>query len=250
MRYHLGLGCSLGTSNHSVHQVIAENLDAEFINLSAGGKGNFRIYTELLRWVSANHKILKDTTVSIGWSGIWRNDVIKDAGKFTKGTVFDHAYQWHTWRADRPDKTLRHLPRSMDIDLDHLVRFYTYVIGAQNLLKNLGMKYVMYNSLDPAVPEHVNHGWKKLRLNTLRRQIDMTRYFRFSECQSHFISKHGYFLDPTPMPFLKRIKILMRKFGQTEMHMDTKVTDAHPSPMGDRKWAELLLQFANQSKLL
>ena len=250
MRYHLGLGCSFGMSSHSVHQVIAEKMGARFINLSVGGKGNFRIYTELLQWISANRKILRDTTVSIGWSGIWRNDVIKDAHKFVEGVKFDQAYEWHTWRADRPNKTLRNMPGGMEIDLDHLVRFYMYVIGAQNFLKNLGVDYVMYNSLDPAVPERARHGWKNLRLSVLRSQIDMTRYFRFSECQSQFIARHGYFLDPTPVSFFERIKRLMSKFSQTEMHMDCEVRDAHPSPEGDRKWAELVCNFCNENQLL
>lgn len=250
MRHHLGIGCSFGNSSHSVHQLIADEIDAKFINLSAGGNGNFRIYTELLQWVSANDKILKDTTVSIAWSGIWRNDVIKDVEKFEPWLPVDHAYKWHTWRADRPDKTLRNLPSGTDIDLDHLVRFYTYVIGAQNLLKNRGIKYVMYNALDPSVPDHVNSGYKKLRLSTLRNQIDLTRYFRFSDCQSNFIAEHGYFLDPTPMTFTQKIKNALSKFGQTEMHKDCEVLDAHPSPTGDRKWAELVLQFINQNQLL
>ena len=173
MQYHVGLGCSFGYSNHSVHQVIAEKNNATFINLSAGGKGNFRIYTELLQWVSANHNILNDTTVSIGWTGIWRNDVITDASKFTKNVKLDPSYLWHTWRADRANKTLKHMPSRMDIDLDHLVRFYSYVIGAQNLLENLGIKYIMYNALDPVVSEHTLKSWKKLRVKTLKQQIDM-----------------------------------------------------------------------------
>lgn len=250
MRYHVGIGCSFGCSSHSVHQVIAEKMGAKFINLSDGGKGNFRIFTELLQWVSANSKILKDTTVSIGWSGIWRNDVIKDANKHTQGVKFDQAYEWHTWRADRPGKTLRNMPGAMDTDLDHLVRFYVYVIGTQNFLKNLGVRYVMYNSLDPSVPEHVHRGWKKMRLLALRSQIDMTRYFRFSECQSQFIATHGYLRDPTPVSFFEKIKRFTHKFKQTEMHMDVEAKDAHPSPEGDRKWAELVWQFSDENQLL
>ena len=246
----------MGTSSHSAHQVLAEKLNAQFINLSEGGKGNFRIYTELLQWTAANSAILRDTTISIGWSGIWRNDVIVGAKELTTDITNikqDKSYKWLTWRSDRYNKTLRNMPRDMEIDLDHKVRFYTYVIGAQNLLKNLGVNYVMYNSLDPKIPESVYRSWSKVRLKTLERQIDMNRFFRFSgsqSSQSEFIADNGYFRDPSPVSLFRRLLNLKQKWRQTEMHKDGYVADAHPSPEGDRKWAELVWQFSKQNQLL
>src|SRR6056300_25724 len=250
MRYHLGIGCSFGTSSHSSHQALAEKLNAKFINLSDGGKGNFRIYTELLQWTAANSAILQDTTISIGWSGIWRNDVIVGAKELTTNIKQDISYKWLTWRSDRDNKTLRNMPRDMEIDLDHKIRFYTYVIGAQNLLKNLGVNYVMYNSLDPKISESVSRSWSKVRLRTLERQIDMNRFYRFTSSQSEFIAGSGYFLDPSPVSLFRRLLNLKQKWKQTEMHKDGYVADAHPSPEGDRKWAELVWQFSKQNQLL
>ena len=250
MQYHVGLGCSFGYSDHSVHQALAEKNNANFINLSDGGKGNYRIYTELLQWVSANRKILKDTTVSIGWSGIWRNDVISGASKFTKDIKNDSSYIWRTWRADRNNKTLKNMPKEMDMELDHLVRFYSYVIGAQNLLKNLGIKYVMYNALDPNISEHSLRSWKKLRVKTLKQHIDMTKFFRFTDSHSNFIAEHRYFLDPSPASFWKKMYNKMTKSNQTDMHMDFEVNDAHPSPKGNREWAELMWKFIKQNQIL
>ena len=250
MQYHVGLGCSFGFSNHSVHQVIAEKKKATFINLSDGGKGNFRIYVELLQWVAANTSILQDTTVSIGWSGIWRNDVIRDASKFTKNVKLDTSYLWHTWRADRSNKTLKNMPTEMDIDLDHLVRYYSLVIGAQNLLKNLGVKYIMYNALDPNMSEHSLKSWKKLRVKTLKQQIDMTKFFKFDDSHSNFIAEHRYFLDPSPASFWKKTMHKFKKSNQTDMRMDFEVNDAHPSPEGNRKWAELMWEYITQNQVL
>lgn len=249
MRYHVGIGCSFGRPNHSAHKILADKLGAEFINLSESSKGNFRIYTELLQWASANRKILKDTTVSIGWSGIWRNDVITDANKFGD-LKHDLAYKWTTWRADRHNETLKNMPSEMEIDLDQKVRFYTYVIGAQNFMQNLGIKYVMYNALDPSIDDDNLKNWKRVRLKTLESQIDQKHFFKFTTSHSAFVAENKYFLDPSPVGILKYIHNIKKNWHQTEMHMDGKVSDAHPSPEGNSKWAELVWRFSKDNQIL
>ena len=34
MRYHVGIGCSFGASEHNAHKQLAEKMNATFINLS------------------------------------------------------------------------------------------------------------------------------------------------------------------------------------------------------------------------
>ena len=142
MRYHVGIGCSFGASDHNVHKRLAEKLDAHFINLSEPGQGNFRIYTELLYWSAVNQEKLNDTTFSIGWSGIYRNDMIEKHGNDK------NAFEWTKWRADRDDPTNKHLPTTVDIRVDQTVRFLCHVLATQNLLKNLKCNYVMYNAMN------------------------------------------------------------------------------------------------------
>ena len=137
MRYHVGIGCSFGASDHSVHKILADKLDAKFINLSHVGLGNFFMLTELSFWIGANQDKIKNTTFSIGCSGIYRNDMI---------TRWDHekdrALSWTNWRADREDDhrgraingghTVKHLPDDVDLILDQTVRYLIHVQSIQN----------------------------------------------------------------------------------------------------------------------
>ena len=96
MRYHVGIGCSFGASKHNAHKQLAEKMGATFINLSEPGQGNFRIYTELLYWSAVNQEKLRDTTFSIGWSGIYRNDVIEITDRDDRG------FKWTASRSLKP----------------------------------------------------------------------------------------------------------------------------------------------------
>jgi len=238
MRYHVGIGCSFGASAHNVHGIIAKKLNATLINLSEPGQGNYRIQTELLYWISTNQEKLEHTTFSIGWSGIYRNDVIEDTKQNNR------AFQWTRWWADRDDPTLKNLPKKMDITLDHAVRFLVNVLAVQNLIKNKGCRYVMYNGIDTYVGGSMFDIETALRIKILEKQIDKKHYFRFSSSQSKFVADNKYFLNPEPASLIEKI------INWPTDDIQYPVKDAHPSAEGDEKWAELLWKFCQDNQIL
>ena len=238
MRYHVGIGCSFGASKHNVHKTLADNLGATFVNLSAPGQGNFRIYTELLYWIATNPEKLGYTSFSIGWSGIYRNDVIE------KNHHEKLAFKWDRWRADRDDPTLKNLPKNIDIELDHSVRFLTYVLGTQNQLQISKVKYVMYNAIDTYLDRSTFNQESALRIKILEKQIDKKFYFKFTESQSRFIADHKYFLDATPASVVKTI------INWPTDDVQYPVKDAHPSAEGDNKWADMVWNFCKNNQIL
>jgi len=238
MRYHVGIGCSFGASDHNVHKHLAEKLDANFINLSEPGRGNFRIYTELLYWSATNQEKLEHTTFSIGWSGIYRNDMIAKHGDEK------NAFEWTRWRADRDDPTHKHLPISVDVKVDHTVRFLSYVLAVQNLLRNFKCNYVMYNGIDTYVDRSMFDTQTALRIKLLEKQIDMSCFYKFTTSHSKFVADNKYFLDPRPASLLQKITNWPTDDSQYA------VKDAHPSIEGDRTWAELVWQFGKDNQIL
>jgi len=247
MRYHVGIGCSFGTPEHNCHGIIAKNLGAEFINLSKGGLGNFRIYTELLYWIETNKDKLEDTTFSIGWSGIYRNDVIENG--FIDDTIDNSinktlSFKWSRWRADREDPTTLNLPKEMNITLDQRVRFLINVISTQNLLSSKACNYIMYNGIDTHVNRSIFDTNSSLKLKIFEKIVDTKRFFRFKDSHSNFVAKNKYFLDPTPSSLLQKI------INWPTDDSQYSVKDAHPSPEGDKKWAELVWQYIEKNQLL
>jgi len=238
MHYHVGIGCSFGTSDHNVHKLLAEKLDATFINLSEGGIGNFRIYTELLYWIETNKDKLENTTFSIGWSGIYRNDVIENSNHKT------FAFKWSRWRADRKDPTTLNLPKRMNIILDQRVRFLINVISTQKLLSSKECNYVMYNGIDTHVNRSIFDMHSSLKVKMLEKIVHTERFFRFKDSHSTFVAKNKYFLDPTPYSLFQKI------INWPTDDSQYSVKDAHPSPEGDKKWAELVWQYIKENQLL
>ena len=249
MRYHVGIGCSFGASEHSVHEILAKKLDANFINLSHVGLGNFFMLTELSYWIGANKNKIKDTTFSIGCSGIYRNDMI---------TQWDHekerALSWTNWRADREDDhrgreingghTVKHLPDDVDLILDHTVRFLTYVQAIQNLLDSHGCRYVMYNAIDNHVPKNNFSLKHRSRVAVFEKNINTTKFYNIQYSQCQFIGGKKLFKDPTPA--LVKRKVLNWPTDDNQF----AVKDAHPSEEGDKQWAEILWEHCQKNKLL
>ena len=238
MRYHVGVGCSFGEADHNAHGLLAKRLDANFINLSRRGRGNFSIYTELLYWISLNKEKLEHTTFSIGWSGIFRND-------FIQGPGFDHwAFRWDKWRGDRDCDVHRSQSDRIDLYTDQTVRFMTHVISTQDLLTNLGCRFVMYNGIDTHIPRSAFGTKSGLTVKLLEQKIDKNRFYKFDYSHSKFVADNRYFLDPTPQSIIT--KIINYPTGGTQY----PVKDAHPSPEGDERWADLLWEFCKKNQLL
>ena len=238
MRYHVGIGCSFGASKHNAHKQLAEKMGATFINLSEPGQGNFRIYTELLYWSAVNQEKLTDTTFSIGWSGIYRNDVIE------KTDTDDRGFKWTRWRADRDDPTHKNLPTLMDIELDQTVRFLSHVISTQHLLKDLKCKYVMYNAVDTHIDRSTFDTNTALTVKILEKQIDMTSFYEFKTSHSKYIATNKYFLNPAPASVFQKITNWPTDDSQYPG------VDAHPSPEGDSKWADLVWEHSQDNQIL
>ena len=238
MRYHVGLGCSFGASDHNVHLRLSEKLGAKFINLSEAGKGNFRIYTELMYWSAVNQEKLQNTTFSIGWSGIYRNDMIEKHG--------DHvnAFQWTRWRADRDDPVNRYLPETVDVKADHTVRFLCHVIATQHLLKTLKCNYIMYNGIDTYVDRNNFDTETAVRIRILEKQIDHSTFYEFQKSHQHFVADHKYFLDPRPASVVRQITCWPTDDTQYP------VVDAHPSAVGNSEYADILWKYCKENQIL
>ena len=236
--YHIGLGCSFGESNHSVHKHIAKNLNAQLINLSRGGHGNYRILTELIAWINSHSKDINKTTVSIGWSSLYRNDIIENIEKSYRTCGM---FKWKVWSANRKDDPVVKAYPKIDIIVDHMIRYRVLITATQNFLENHNIKYVMYNALNNYFDMEI---WKKdaVKLKVMEKAINFNKFYKFDDCQAKFINKNQYWLDPSPR------NSLLNAISWTNDPF-FKVKDTHPSQEGNKKWADLVWNFCKKKKI-
>ncbi|MBC8435596.1 MAG: hypothetical protein H8D84_01285 [Proteobacteria bacterium] len=236
--YHIGLGCSFGESNHSVHKHIAEKLNAQLINLSRGGHGNYRILTELIAWINSHSKDINKTTVSIGWSSLYRNDIIENIEKSYRTCGM---FKWKVWSANRKDDPVVKAYPKIDIIVDHMIRYRVLITATQNFLENHNIKYVMYNALNNYFDIK---NWKKdaVKLKVMEKAINFNKFYKFDDCQARFINKNQYWLDPSPR------NSLLNAISWTNDPF-FKVKDIHPSQEGNKKWADLVWNFCKENKV-
>ena len=253
MRYHVGIGCSFGTSSHNVHGILANKIGSEFINLSSPGLGNFFMLSEIMFWISSNKDKIMNTTFSIGLSGIYRNDLITDTPNLGDPKERHRGFHWTSWRGDRADDekdrglggghTAKHLPDKVNSRLDHTIRYLVYVIAIQKLLDSHGCRYLLFNAIDNYVNKLDFTTSQASRILTLEKQINNTNFYNMQESQLNFIGKHKFFKDPTPASLQR--KILNWPTDDNQF----LVKDAHPSEEGDKKWSELLWTFSKDNRI-
>ena len=253
MGYHVGIGCSFGSTPHSVHKILAKKIGSELINLSYPGQGNFYMLTELSFWIGLNKDKLKDTTFSIGLSGIYRNDMIMDTPEISQDHEYFRGFTWTTWQADRDDDnrgrlkgggyTVKHLPYDIHFELDHTIRYFSYVIAIQKLLESHGCKYVMYNAIDNYIPKSDFSTPQASRVAVFERQVNKDTFYDITSSQLKFIAEHKFFKDPTfSIPQRRTIR-----YPSDDTQFSVK--DAHPSEQGDEEWAMLVWRFTKSKKI-
>ena len=243
MKYHVGVGCSFGCGKGNPHQLIAEKLGAELTNLSKPGGGNYRIYAEILSWIALNPHKLHDVTFSVGWSGMYRNDLIAD--RYNQEVAPSKQWGWTRWRADEEDDVANALPRATNLELDHTVRFYTLISSLQNLFAKHGVKkYIMWNSIDNNIDFSVFDIKSRTILQAIKKtQIDRSKFFDFEKSQSVFTAENNYFKDPSPVSIKE--KITRFPTGGTQYG----VRDNHPSLEGNLKWIDLIWKLCSEHKI-
>jgi len=253
MRYHVGIGCSFGSTDHSVHSIIARKLGAKFINLSYPGLGNFYMLSELLFWIGSNKEKLKDTTFSIGLSGLYRNDIITDTPEIEQDHEYYRGFTWTTWQADRDDDergrekggghTAKHLPYGIHFQLDHTIRYLVNVGAIQKLLESHGCTYLMYNAIDNYIPKSEFSTPHASRVAVFEKQINKNNFYDMRTSQLKYIGENKLFKDPTPAP--EKRKIIFWPSDDEQF----LVKDAHPSPEGDKQWAQILWKYCYEKKI-
>ena len=103
-----------------------------------------------------------------------------------------------------------------DIDQQGQMRFLDHVLDLQNFFKLHQIPYVMYNSLPNTITT------SNTDLETLKRSIDIKRFFEFDSSQYEFVNKNKLIVSPK---------------------------DPHPSKEGHEQWAEQLKEHIDANNL-
>lgn len=211
-------GCSFlterpkdGVTTHT-GKLLAEHYGYDLTNLAMGGRGNDRISFTTKLWFTKNKD--KDVFAVIGWSSSNRNDYVTDDG-WKKGRIPGLESTWRTWKVGEQLRFVTKQP-GWSIEQQAEMRFLDHVLDMQNFFKLNKIPYVMYSSLINQITS-TNKDFE-----TMREQIDTTRFFNFGK--SHF--EH----------------IMARK---------TIVTPAnpHPSAEGHQTWTNELKEFIDANNL-
>ncbi len=271
-KYHFSNGCSFSTKkkNFSAHQWIAFNhgvkLENQF-NAAKGGRGNDRIVQTTMQFFINNPERMQDTTVSIGWSTPYRWDYLisltPEGGreaKVIKGINKSFDWQWQTWhlaKADPPEPSRFFMDwsvrkASMDLELTHVVKLYTQIYTLQTFFKYHKIPYVMYHALTNDCPVDTVNGVKRPQIKKLRDAIDKKHFYNFEpsadaqkmiKMQQANRSKasHTYSFDGD---------YTQSHFEYVAKHgLGKSSNDAHPNPLGHKRWGTLVTQFIKNNGL-
>ena len=219
-------GCSFLTHRHtheaninfSTSELIKEHGGfEEMVNFARGGRGNDRILSTTITYFEKHPEYKRNTFVLIGWSSALRLDY-PTAIEFKPLPPLDEC--WATIKmADNAD----HFNKSKGLKqpIDHhsweVHRYYQNVIGLQNYLKINNIRFVMYNSLQPAL------SYYKQDHQALGSAIDR---------------KHFYKLESSHHDFCVTKNLLISK------------QDGHPNEEGHKLWGENLHEYIQQQGLL
>jgi len=223
-------GCSFLTHRHtdeidlylSTAELVKEH--GEFKNMdnyARGGRGNDRILATTITYFEMFPERKKDTFVLIGWSSALRMDY-PTRNNFKPFPPQDEC--WDTMKMAMATNIFGKIKPINSINLENyeVQRWYQNTLGLQNYLKVNNIRYLMYNSLQPALEVSKN---TKQDHNFLRKAVDQDRFFRLD------ISQHQWCKSPdTP--------------GQL-----ISAKDDHPNEIGHRSWAKEVTDFIDQNKL-
>jgi hypothetical protein len=218
-------GCSFLTHRHtheaninfSTAELIKEHGGfEEMVNFARGGRGNDRILSTTITYFEKYPEYKRNTFVLIGWSSALRLDY-PTAIEFKPLPPLDEC-----WATIKMAHNADHLNKSAGLKqpIDHhsweVHRYYQNVIGLQNYLKINNIRFVMYNSLQPAL------SYYKQDHQALGSAIDRKHFMDIEQCQNLFCQHKGLCIS---------------------------AHDTHPNEQGHKTWADKVKKFIDQNQL-
>ena len=166
-----------------VSNELANNYNAELINLAMGGRGNSRISFSTKVWFEQNGD--EKTFAVIGWSSGHRNDYVTNDG-WKAGRIANTDLTWRTWKTLDNVSFIRK-QQGWAIDENATMNFLDNVFDLQNYFERKKIPYVMFNSL----PNNFGNGTEDF--NVIRNAINMDRFFSPEISQLEFVSDKNLF---------------------------------------------------------
>tara|TARA_E500000178_G_scaffold317232_1_gene337641 strand:+ start:3535 stop:4200 length:666 start_codon:yes stop_codon:yes gene_type:complete len=195
-----------------VSNELANNYNAELINLAMGGRGNSRISFSTKVWFEQN-KVDKVFAV-IGWSSQHRNDYVTNDG-WKAGRIEGTDLTWRTWKT-LDNVTFIDSQRGWDIENNATITFLDHVFDLQNYFLRRDIPYVMYNAL----PNSLLNGSKDSHV--IYNSLNLKRFFQPESSHYEYVLDKKLIVSPN---------------------------DPHPSTEGHVQWANMLKEFIDANNL-
>ena len=212
-------GCSFNTTrpvdgvDTFVTDIIAKHFNLELHNLAMGGRGNDRISFSTKAWFEQFGT--ENTFAVIGWSSMHRNDYVTNDG-WKKGRIPGSELTWRTWKT-LDNVSFIQKQKGWDIEANAVMSFLDNVFDLQNYFERKNIPYIMYNAL----PNSFDTDLKDFQI--IKNSIDMNKFFQPN------ISHYEYVLD-------KKLVV--------------SPNDPHPSAEGHQQFADMIIQYITDNKIL
>tara|TARA_X000000950_G_scaffold216526_1_gene260584 strand:+ start:357 stop:1016 length:660 start_codon:yes stop_codon:yes gene_type:complete len=212
-------GCSFNTPrpvdgvDTFVTDIIAKHFNLELHNLAMGGRGNDRISFSTKAWFEQFGT--ENTFAVIGWSSMHRNDYVTNDG-WKKGRIPGSELTWRTWKT-LDNVSFIQKQKGWDIEANAVMNFLDNVFDLQNYFERKNIPYIMYNAL----PNSFDTDLKDFQI--IKNSIDMNKFFQPN------ISHYEYVLD-------KKLVV--------------SPNDPHPSAEGHQQFADMIIQYITDNKIL
>ena len=195
-----------------VSNELANNYNAELINLAMGGRGNSRISFSTKVWFEQNKN--EKVFAVIGWSSQHRNDYVTNDG-WKAGRIEGTDLTWRTWKT-LDNVTFIDSQRGWDIENNATISFLDHVFDLQNYFMRRDIPYVMYNAL----PNTLINGSKDSQV--IYNSLNLKRFFQPESSHYEYVLDKKLIVSPN---------------------------DPHPSTEGHVQWANMLKEFIDANNL-
>ena len=232
---------------------MSQDLGCEYVNLSWPADDNKTIIERTMSYLSSEYitkgKSTDDIFVIIGWTSPernsfwWKNkNLSKKFRIWPQADNFDDPMMRNVW-----DMYVQYLWHPEE----YIPRYISTVVQFQNFCNIHNIKWLCYNAFYQTPNSNPNN-WQDIEMTSELSNIDVGSYCSFENGirGTTKLSFESLWDTVDPIRFYKKDQLSNTFKSFIEENTNDSLVGWHPSPIGHKAWADELIKYIKENKLL
>ena len=232
---------------------MSQDLGCEYVNLSWPADDNRTIIERTMSYLSSEYitkgKSTDDIFVIIGWTSPernsfwWKNkNLSKKFRIWPQADNFDDPMMRNVW-----DMYVQYLWHPEE----YIPRYISTVVQFQNFCNIHNIKWLCYNAFYQTPNSNPNN-WQDIEMTSELSNIDVGSYCSFENGirGTTKLSFESLWDTVDPIRFYKKDQLNNTFKSFIEENTNDSLVGWHPSPIGHKAWADELIKYTKENKLL